>query len=131
MLKIRLSRFGTKNAPTFRLIISDSHKDTKGTALEYLGHYNPRSKDKTISLKTDRIKYWLSKGAQMSPSVNNLLLLNKVIDGKKVKSFAIPMKKKKEAEKKKADAEKAKVDAAAKTAETKTEEPKVEEKPAE
>jgi len=84
MLTIRLSRVGKKNLPMYRLIISEKGRDPYGRALEILGSYNPHSKD--LQAKGERIKYWLSKGAQMSPTVNNLLLDKKVIEGSKVKA---------------------------------------------
>lgn len=65
----------------FRLIISEKGRDPYGEALEILGSYNPHSKE--LVAKADRINYWLSKGAQMTASVNNLLLEKKLIEGKK------------------------------------------------
>ncbi len=92
MLTIRFSRVGKKGYPTYRLIISEKARDTYGKALEILGSYNPHSKD--LQPKTDRIKYWIGKGAQMSPTVNNLLIEKKIIEGKKTeKSKARPKKK--------------------------------------
>ena len=84
MLTIRLSRTGKKNKPLYRLIISEKSRDPWGRALEIFGSYNPYSK--ALAVKADRIKYWLSKGAQMSPTVNNLLIDKKIIEGKKVKA---------------------------------------------
>jgi len=81
MLSIRFSRIGKKNSPLFRLIVVDKQKDPWGTNLEILGNYNPRSKDAQINI--DRLKYWLSKGAQCSDSIHNLLVNNKIIEGKK------------------------------------------------
>jgi small subunit ribosomal protein S16 len=81
MLAIRLSRIGTKNKPLYRLIISEKGRDLYGKPLEILGSYNPHSKDLTV--KGDRVKYWLGQGAQMSPTVNNLLIDKKIIEGKK------------------------------------------------
>jgi len=97
MLKIRLSRFGSRNNPTYRLIINEHAKDTYGYALEYLGLYNPKAEPKITQLKEDRIKYWLSQGAQPSPTVHNLLVEQGIIEGKKVRAWA---PKKKEQEKK-------------------------------
>ena len=85
MLIIRLSRIGKKKHPTFRLIISEKTKDTKGDYLELLGSYNPHTNKADI--KADRVKYWLEKGAKTSATVNNLLVNNKVIEGEKVKVF--------------------------------------------
>lgn len=90
MLIIRLSRIGKKKHPTFRIIISEKTKDTKGDYLELLGSYNPHTNEAKI--KAERVKYWLSKGAKMSGTINNLFINKKVIEGKKVKVFK-PKKK--------------------------------------
>ncbi len=92
MLRIRLSRFGAKNAPTYRLIVSEHTKDTQGDALEYLGSYDPRQDPKFVQLKQERIEYWISKGAQPSATVHNLLVSEGVIKGKKVHAFRIKKK---------------------------------------
>ncbi len=81
MLAIKLSKTGKTNKKMFRLIISEKGRDPYGEALEILGSYNPHSKE--LAAKADRINYWLSKGAQMTASVNNLLLEKKIIEGKK------------------------------------------------
>ena len=92
MLRIRLSRFGTNKRPTYRLIVSERQKDTHGDVLEYVGSYNPRTNPKQIQLQTDRIEYWLSKGAQPSPTVHNLLVDQGIIKAKKVHAFRVPKK---------------------------------------
>ncbi|MFC1663171.1 30S ribosomal protein S16, partial [Patescibacteria group bacterium] len=56
MLTIRLARFGRKKQPTYRLIISENKKDTKGKYLEQLGYYNPRTNPKTIKIDAERVK---------------------------------------------------------------------------
>ena len=85
MLKIRLQRIGRKNDPAFRAVLTDSKNSTKsGRFLEILGTYNPKMGEK--NLNADRIKYWLSVGAQASPTVHNLLVDEKIIEGKKVKT---------------------------------------------
>lgn len=81
MLAIKLSKTGKTNKKMFRLIISEKGRDPYGDALEILGSYNPHSKE--LAVKADRVNYWLSKGAQMTASVNNLLLEKKIIEGKK------------------------------------------------
>ncbi len=93
MLTIRLQRLGKKKQPTYRLVISEKTRDTQGHALEILGHYNTIS-GKTMELNEERIKYWLSKGAQASETVNNLLVKAGVITGAKKKSVAITKKRK-------------------------------------
>ncbi len=99
MLVIRLSRIGKKNKPMYRLIISEKARDPYGKALEILGSYNPYTKD--LQAKADRIKHWLSVGAGMSPSVNNLLIEKKIIEGEKVKASKKNKKKNKETEEEK------------------------------
>ena len=84
MLTIRLARIGKKNKPFYRLVISPKQKDLYGNSLEILGSYNPHSK--ALKVNGERIKYWISRGSGMSPTVNNLLIEKKIIEGKKVKN---------------------------------------------
>lgn len=93
---IRLQRIGKKKQPTYRVVVSEKSKDLFGAQLEILGNYNPVAKPKTIELKAERIKYWLSVGAQASATVHNLLVQNGVIHGKKVQAWK-PTKKSKQA----------------------------------
>lgn len=83
MLTIRLTRKGRKNQPFFRIVVIDKRRSAKGgRAVEILGYLNPLTKKK--SLKKDRILYWISKGAQPSATVHNLLISEKIIEGKKI-----------------------------------------------
>ena len=125
MLMIRLARIGKKKQPYYRLVISEKARDMYGKALEILGNYNPRTK--TVEIKADRVKYWLSKGAQASATVNNLLIREKIIEGKKEKVSRIS-KKRTAKNKKKDDKDKKEEKPAEKP---KVEENKVEEKPVE
>lgn len=84
MLTIRLTRIGKAKKPSYRLIISEKTKDPWGDALEILGSYNPFSKE--LVCKADRINYWISKGAGMSATANNLLVAKEIIKGDKVKA---------------------------------------------
>jgi small subunit ribosomal protein S16 len=84
MLTIRLARIGKKNKPFYRLVISQKKKDLYGNSLEILGSYNPHTKE--LKINGEKTKYWLSQGAGMSPTVNNLLIEKKVIEGKKLKA---------------------------------------------
>lgn len=81
MLTLRLSRIGKRKQPSFRLICVEKQKDPWGTHVEILGTMNPRSKEQ--SFNAERIKYWLSVGAQPSDTVRNLLITHKIIEGKK------------------------------------------------
>ncbi|GJP76195.1 hypothetical protein CLOP_g6564 [Closterium sp. NIES-67] len=74
--RIRLARFGRKNLPFFRIHVADSRCPTNGRHIECVGHYNPLpGKDgmKRIGINTERVKYWLSVGAQPSETVAKLL----------------------------------------------------------
>lgn len=92
MLKIRLLRVGRKHDPSFRLVVVDSRRAPQaGSYIENLGFRNPKTKK--TELKKDRIEYWISKGAQLSDSVHNLLISEKIIEGKKIDVSAKPKKK--------------------------------------
>ncbi len=90
MLKIRLQRVGRKHEPTFRVVLTDSENSTKsGRLKEVLGSYDPR-KTKDL-LKTDRIRYWLEKGALPTGTAHNLFVTHKIIDAPKIN--VLPRKK--------------------------------------
>jgi len=123
MLVIRFFRIGKKNQPSFKLVVTDKRKSSvKGRYVEEVGFFDPL-KDKKF-LRSDRIKYWLSVGAKPSPTVYNLLISEKIIEGKKIPKF----KKSKKKEEKKAEVPVAAVAAAA-PAEHAAKEAKVERAP--
>ena len=72
-VKIRLSRTGKKNAPSYRIVAIDSRSPRDGRPLEILGHYNPLMTSASLAVKKERIEYWQSVGAQMSEAVESLL----------------------------------------------------------
>ena len=83
MLVIRLQRVGRKNDPSFRVVVNDKRRSAKaGSAVEFLGSYNPRQK--TVNLKEERVKYWLSVGAKPSGTVHNILVSKNILTGAKV-----------------------------------------------
>ena len=90
MLSIRFSRIGKKKQPSYRIIILEKRKDPWDIYSEDLGYYNPKTKSK--SLKKERIKYWLTKGAKPSDTVYNLLVDEKIITTPKVRAFRIKEK---------------------------------------
>ncbi len=101
MLKIRLQRIGRKNDPAFRVVLTDSKNSTKsGKFKEILGSYTPKSGE--VIFKADRVKYWISIGAQVSDTVHNFLVSQKIIEGKKknVLPKKSPTKPRKELKKK-------------------------------
>lgn len=94
---IRLQRTGRKNEPYFRVVLTDSKNGPQsGKFLKVLGSYDP--KQGAVSLKTDEIKEWISKGAGVSNTVHNFLVHEKVIEGSKknVLSKKSPTKSRKE-----------------------------------
>jgi len=83
MLVIRLFRVGKKNQPAFRIVVTNKRKPPRGGRfVEEVGFYNPLTKEKV--LKEERIKYWLSVGAKPSETIYNLLVSEKIIEGKKI-----------------------------------------------
>ena len=72
MMKIRMARAGAKKKPFYHIVAADSRSARDGSFLEKLGTYNPmlpRGDEKRVVLNAERIKYWISKGAQMSDRV--------------------------------------------------------------
>ncbi|MBI9102237.1 MAG: 30S ribosomal protein S16 [Spirochaetales bacterium] len=78
-VKIRLKRFGTKKRPYYRIVVSDSRNARDSKALEEVGIYHPiEVEEKQVSLKEDRIKEWLSKGARPTSTVKKILNKNNI-----------------------------------------------------
>ena len=73
MLVIRLRRAGSKKRPFFRVVVTDSRAARDSSFVEVLGHYNPRTKPETLTLKRDRLEHWLKVGAQPSDTVRTLV----------------------------------------------------------
>ncbi len=92
MLIVRLQRIGKRGQAYFRVIVTEHTKKPKGEYLELLGTYNPH--EKVLKVKKDRIEYWVSKGAQTSATVNNLLVNYKIWDKEKVQSWRPKVKPK-------------------------------------
>lgn len=83
MLKIRLQRTGRTNDPSYRVVVTEHTNGPKsGRAIEKVGSYNPKSKERVLD--GERIKYWISKGAQASGTMHNMLISAGVITGKKI-----------------------------------------------
>ena len=98
MLKIRLQRVGRRNDPSFRVVVTESKRGPKtGNFLEILGSYSPQEHRR--ALKADRILHWISKGAQVSGTMHNLLITEGIREGKKINVLPrkTPIKKDEEA----------------------------------
>jgi small subunit ribosomal protein S16 len=72
-VKIRLTRVGGHKKPFYRLIVADSRAPRDGRAMEVVGYYDPQKEVSEVVIKEDRIREWLSKGAQPTPIVSQIL----------------------------------------------------------
>jgi len=91
MLVIRLFRIGRKNRPAYKIVVTQKTKSSKGGRfVAEVGSWDPLTKKRI--LKKEEIKSWISKGAQPSATIYNMLVDEKVVEGKKM---AIPIKKSK------------------------------------
>lgn len=96
MLNIRYIRVGKKNSAFFKIVVTDKRRSAKsGKFLEELGYFNPKTKEKKLNI--DRIKHWLSQGAIPSDTMHNLLVSEKITEGKKTAVHKQPKKKEGEA----------------------------------
>ena len=73
MLKIRLRRMGSRHKPFFRVVVSEGRNTPLASAVEEIGFYDPRQDPVVISIDTERVDYWRSKGARLSPTVSQLV----------------------------------------------------------
>lgn len=82
MLMIRLQRVGRKNHAEFRVVVTEKTRAAKSSNyIELIGNYNPH-KD-TVTIDAERVKHWIAQGAQVSDTVHNILVSEKIIEGKK------------------------------------------------
>ncbi|MEE3342667.1 MAG: 30S ribosomal protein S16 [Bacilli bacterium] len=72
-VKIRLKRMGAKKAPFYRIIVADSRSPRDGRFIENLGTYNPLTNPAEVNIKEEETLEWLSKGAQPTDTVRNIL----------------------------------------------------------
>ena len=73
MLMIRLRRGGAKHSPVYRVVVSDSRKDTYGNYLDQVGFYNPNLDPPEIRLDLEKVEEWRGKGAGVSETVRSLI----------------------------------------------------------
>jgi len=128
MLKIRMSRGGAKKRPFYKIVVADSRRPRDGKFIEKVGFFNPllpKDKKERLSLDLDRIKFWLSQGAQPSERIARFLGEANIIPMPKQRNNpikALPKKKAQEKLKKAEEAKKAaeEAEAAAKAAPVET-----------
>ncbi len=72
-VRIRLTRKGTKKKPFYRIVAADVEAPRDGRFLESLGTYDPKIDPAVVTLKEDRVKYWLDEGAKPSTTVKSIL----------------------------------------------------------
>jgi small subunit ribosomal protein S16 len=73
MVRIRLKRIGTTNQPAFRVVVADNRSPRDGKFIEEIGTYLPLKKGDNVTLKMERVDYWLKMGAQASDTVASFI----------------------------------------------------------
>jgi small subunit ribosomal protein S16 len=87
-VKIRLLRMGKIRNPQYRIVVADARTKRDGRAIEYVGIYQPKEEPSLIEVKSERVQYWLSVGAQPSEAVQRIL--EKTGDWQKFKGLPAP-----------------------------------------
>ena len=90
MLKIRLARVGKKKQPAYRVVVADARAKRDGRYVEIVGHYNPLTEPMTYDFNEDKVKDWLSKGAQPTERVLKLLVKAGIQDASKLPAHVTP-----------------------------------------
>jgi small subunit ribosomal protein S16 len=74
VVKLRLRRMGAKKRPSYRIVAAESKSPRDGRFIEAIGFYDPLTNPATITLKEDRVKHWLSVGAQPTETVRDIFV---------------------------------------------------------
>jgi len=72
-VRLRLTRIGGKKDPVWRVVVADQRSPRDGRVLEIVGHYNAQTNPSTIKVDEERIRDWLSRGAQPTNAVRKIL----------------------------------------------------------
>ena len=72
-VKIRMKRFGSKNRPQWRIVVSDAKSPRDGRFIEEIGYYDALPKEDICVVKQERLDYWVKQGAQMSVALKSLV----------------------------------------------------------
>jgi small subunit ribosomal protein S16 len=73
LLAIRLMRMGAKKRPAYRVVVKERLSKRDGAYIENVGTYNPTRDPAEVSLDMERVRYWIERGAQPSPTVERLI----------------------------------------------------------
>jgi len=76
VVMIRLARVGAPKQPFYRIVVIEKDRARNGRSIEVVGTYNPRTNPATVVLKHERVAYWRSKGAKLSPTLEKLVAKN-------------------------------------------------------
>ncbi len=72
-VKLKLTRLGSKKHPFYRIVAANSETARDGRPLEFLGYYNPMTKDADVKLDVENVRKWLARGAKPTDTVRSLL----------------------------------------------------------
>ena len=72
-LKIKLFRVGKRNDPKYRIVVTEEHNKREGKYIDNVGSYDPIANPHTLKVDTDKLKEWISKGAQFTDGTYKLL----------------------------------------------------------
>ena len=72
-VRLRLTRIGGRKDPVWRIVAADQRSKRDGRVIEILGHYNAQTNPSTVKIDEDKVRSWLSRGAQPTPQVRKLL----------------------------------------------------------
>jgi small subunit ribosomal protein S16 len=72
-VRVRLTRVGSKKNPIWRVVVSDQRSPRDGRFIETIGHYNPQTEPSTIMIDEERFQHWVSRGAQPTNTVKQLV----------------------------------------------------------
>jgi small subunit ribosomal protein S16 len=85
VVRIRLTRVGSKKNPIWRIVVADKRSPRDGRVIENVGTYNPQTDPSTVTLKQDRVEHWIEKGAVPTETVLKLMKTQSLdADGKPV-----------------------------------------------
>lgn len=93
MVRIRLTRVGSKKNPIWRIVVADKRSPRDGRVIENVGTYNPQTDPSTVTLKQDRVEHWIAKGARPTDTVLKLMKTQSLdSDGRVVSDSAAAVK---------------------------------------